>query len=159
LLEGFGRVADSRESASLSNVSRAILQVVDDLDLALHMADVADDITQTAFATKKFKTQFKDDGTPVTEVDVTVEESLVRVLNRHRPDDAVLSEELGAQGRSRRTWIIDGIDGTGAFVRGGSGWGTLIALRADDDVTVGAATSVRGHVKVLAGGQEKSSRW
>lgn len=119
----------------------AILQVVDDLDLALRMADVADDITQTAFAAKKFKTQTKDDGTPVTEVDVAVEHALVQLIDLHRPDDAVLSEELGAQGRSRRTWIIDGIDGTGHFVRGGSAWGTLIALRTDDHVTVGVATS------------------
>jgi len=105
------------------------------------MAEVANDITQTAFAAKTFTTRVKDDGTPVTEVDIAVEESLVRLVANHRPDDAVLSEELGACGRSRRTWIIDGIDGTAAFARGDAGWGTLIALRIDDDVTVGVATS------------------
>lgn len=112
-----GSLADA-ELATLLDASRAILQVVDDLELALHMVDVADGITQTAFVAKKFQTQIKDDGTPVTDVDVAVEESLVQLVERHRPDDAVLSEELGAQGQSRRTWIIDGIDGTGAFVRG-----------------------------------------
>lgn len=120
---------------------RAILGGVDDLDLALQMADVADDITQTAFAAKTFTAHVKEDGTPVTDVDIAVEESLVRLLANHRPEDAVLSEELGACGRSRRTWIIDGIDGTAAFARGDSAWGTLIALRIDDDVTVGVATS------------------
>ena len=120
---------------------RAILQHVDDLDLALRMADIADDITQTAFAAKTFTTHVKDDGTPVTDADVAVEEALVRLLDHHRADDAVLSEELGASGRSRRTWIIDGIDGTAAFARGGSGWGTLIALQVDDEVTGGVATS------------------
>lgn len=123
------------------DASRAILQPVDDLDLALRMADVADDITQTAFTAKTFTTHVKDDGTPVTDADVAVEEALVRLLDRHRADDAVLSEELGARGRSRRTWIIDGIDGTAAFARGGSGWGTLIALQIEDEVTVGVATS------------------
>ena len=77
-----------------------ILQGVDDLDLALRMADVADEITQTAFAAKAFSTHVKEDGTPVTDVDVAVEEELVRLLARHRPDDAALSEELGARGRS-----------------------------------------------------------
>jgi histidinol-phosphatase len=105
------------------------------------MADLAEDITQTAFAAKTFTTRSKDDGTLVTEVDVAVEESLVRVLDHHRPDDGVLSEELGARGSSRRTWIIDGIDGTAAFARGDSGWGTLIALHIGDEVTVGVATS------------------
>lgn len=123
------------------DASRAILQHVDDLDFALRMADVADDITQTAFAAKTFTTHVKDDGTPVTDADVAVEEALVRLLDHHRPDDAVLSEELGAHGRSRRTWIIDGIDGTAAFAQGGSGWGTLIALQVEDEVTVGVATS------------------
>lgn len=105
------------------------------------MADVADDISQAAFAAKTFATYVKDDGTPVTDVDVAVEEALVRLLSRHRPDDAVLSEELGARGCSRRTWIIDGIDGTASFARGGDGWGTLIALQLGDDVEVGVATS------------------
>ena len=53
----------------------------------------------------------------------------------------MLSEELGVSGHARRTWIIDGIDGTAAFARGGSGWGTLIALRVDEEVVVGVATS------------------
>jgi len=114
---------------------------VDDLDLALRLADVADEITQAAFATKTFTTRSKDDGTPVTSVDVAVEESLVELLDGHRPEDAVLSEELGARGRARRTWIIDGIDGTAAFAGGGSSWGTLIALRVDEEVGVGVASS------------------
>lgn len=105
------------------------------------MADLADDITQMAFAAKTFTTHVKDDGTPVTDADVAVEEALVRLLDHHRPEDAVLSEELGARGRSQRTWIIDGIDGTAAFTRGDPGWGTLIALQVEDDVRVGVASS------------------
>ncbi len=117
-----------------------ILPGVDDLELALRLADVADEITGAAFAAKTFTTRRKDDGTPVTDVDVTVEETLVQMLGSHRPDDAVLSEELGVRGRARRTWIVDGIDGTAAFARGGSGWGTLIALRVEEEVDVGVAT-------------------
>lgn len=111
------------------------------MELALRLADVADEITQVAFATKTFTASVKADGTPVTDVDVTVEESLVELLDSHRPEDAVLSEELGVRGQAPRTWIIDGIDGTAAFARGGSSWGTLIALRLDEQVVVGVATS------------------
>jgi histidinol-phosphatase len=114
---------------------------VGDLDLALHLADVADEITQAAFAAKTFTTHVKDDGSPVTDVDVAVEESLVDLLENRRPEDAVLSEELGVRGRARRRWVIDGIDGTAAFARGGSSWGTLIALCVDEEVMVGVATS------------------
>ncbi len=118
-----------------------ILGGVDDLELALRLADVADEITEAAFAAETFTTRVKDDGTPVTDVDVLVEETLVGLIEGHRPDDAVLSEELGVRGSARRTWIIDGIDGTAAFARGDSGWGTLIALRVDEEVVVGVATS------------------
>ena len=52
-----------------------------------------------------------------------------------------MSEELGVRGRARRTWIIDGIDGTAAFARGGANWGTLVALRVDEEVVVGVASS------------------
>ena len=45
------------------------------------------------------------------------------------PDDAVMGEEQGGSvDGSRRTWIVDPIDGTRGFVRGVPLYSTLLAL-------------------------------
>jgi histidinol-phosphatase len=46
--------------------------------------------------------KYKPDGTPVSQADIEIERSLVDLLARHRPGDAVLGEELGALGDSSR---------------------------------------------------------
>lgn len=114
---------------------------MDDLELALRLADSADEITSSAFAARNFAVRYKHDGTPVTEVDITVEQALMRFVADVHPTDAFVCEESGTHGESSRTWIIDGIDGTASFVRGASTWGTLIALRDDEEVVVGVASS------------------
>jgi histidinol-phosphatase len=112
-----------------------------DLEFAHRLADSADEITSAAFAARDFAVRYKDDGTPVTDVDVAVEQTVERHIAATHPSDAFLSEELGAHGESSRTWIVDGIDGTAVFARGGPGWGTLVALLQDDEVVVGVASS------------------
>jgi histidinol-phosphatase len=54
----------------------------------------------------------------------------------------MLGEEYGQTGgASSRCWVIDPIDGTKNFVRGVPVWATLVALMADDRVTVGVASA------------------
>ncbi|MCV3272989.1 histidinol-phosphatase [Roseobacter sinensis] len=66
---------------------------------------------------------------PVTEADRAAEKAMRAVLERHRPDDAVLGEEFGASsGTSGLTWVLDPIDGTRGFVSGTPTWGVLIAV-------------------------------
>jgi histidinol-phosphatase len=79
----------------------------------------------------------KQDGTPVSDVDLAVEEALIRQLRTWRPDDAVLSEECGSRGRAARRWIIDPIDGTQAFISGTEAWGTHVALQVDGRIVLG----------------------
>jgi histidinol-phosphatase len=114
---------------------------MDDLEFAHRLADLADEITGVAFAARDYAVQRTDDGTVVTDVDVAVEEALVRHIAASHPADACLSEELGVHGESSRTWIVDGIDGTAPFAGGGSSWGTLVALFHDGEVVVGVASS------------------
>jgi histidinol-phosphatase len=114
---------------------------MDDLGFAHRLAGSADEVTRAAFAARDFAVRYKDDGTAVTDVDVAVEQALERHVAATHPSDAFLSEELGAHGESSRTWIVDGIDGTEVFARGGPGWGTLVALLQDDEVVVGVASS------------------
>src|SRR5262249_32378323 len=85
--------------------------------------------------------QAKPDLTPVTDADLTTEESLRNVLRRARPRDSTLGEEYGKTGMASRCWIIDPIDGTKNFVRGVPVWATLIALMADREVRVGVGAA------------------
>ena len=65
----------------------------------------------------------------VTVADREVEAFLIRALQTAFPDDGIYGEE-GADipGTSGRVWILDPIDGTFNFVRGGQGWAISIGL-------------------------------
>lgn len=66
---------------------------------------------------------------PVTQADRDAEIALRQHLQRVRPADGILGEELpDTAGRSGLTWIIDPIDGTRGFLAGTPCWGVLIAL-------------------------------
>lgn len=101
---------------------------MDDLALALLLADKADELTLPAFRTHEFHTESKPDLTPVTDVDRGVEAMIRERLAQHRPGDSVLGEEYGRRGEAPRRWIVDPIDGTKNFVRGVPVFATLIAL-------------------------------
>lgn len=66
---------------------------------------------------------------PVTVADREVETAIRNILALKRPEDGVLGEEhSNTVGTSGRTWVIDPIDGTRAFMCGLPSWGVLIAL-------------------------------
>jgi myo-inositol-1(or 4)-monophosphatase len=75
---------------------------------------------------------------PVTVADEAAERVIRAEIRRVFPDDGILGEEHGEHtGRSGRTWIIDPIDGTKAFVTGQLHWGTLLALNDGSRPVVG----------------------
>ncbi|GAA1568413.1 histidinol-phosphatase [Actinomadura kijaniata] len=76
---------------------------------------------------------------PVTEADRAVEHLLRTGLARLFPEDRIVGEEAGATGpgTSGRTWMIDPIDGTKAFVSGMPLWGTLLGLFEGDEPVAG----------------------
>ncbi|HEY2508750.1 MAG TPA: histidinol-phosphatase [Streptosporangiaceae bacterium] len=112
-----------------------------DLGFAHVLADAADDITMRRFRTLDLRVDAKPDLTPVTDADLTVEETLRNVLGRSRPRDGVLGEEFGRTGSSQRCWVIDPIDGTKNFVRGVPVWATLIGLMDEDEVILGVVSA------------------
>ena len=99
-----------------------------DLAFAHRLADAAEPIALRHFTAGNTAWQTKRDGSPVSEADEQIEHALRSQVRRHRPDDALLGEELGAAGHSPRRWIIDAIDGTASFLAGEPEWSTLIAL-------------------------------
>lgn len=65
----------------------------------------------------------------VTAADQEVEAFVTRSLIEAFPGDGVFGEEgASRQGSSGRTWVIDPIDGTFNFVRGGDQWAVSIGL-------------------------------
>ncbi len=78
--------------------------MLDDLALALHMADIADRISMEYFRATDLLVETKPDLTPVSEADRAVELALREVLAAHRPDDSVLGEEYGTDGDAPRRW-------------------------------------------------------
>jgi 3'(2'), 5'-bisphosphate nucleotidase len=74
--------------------------------------------------------------------DLAAHELLVELLHRHRPDDAVLSEEGRddkARLTARRVWIIDPLDGTREFSEPPrDDWAVHVALWEGGDLTAGA---------------------
>lgn len=80
----------------------------------------------------------KDDESPVTEADRSVEEEIRRKISARFPKHSIFGEEYGLEGNlSFPTWVIDPIDGTRSFISGSPLWGTLIALAEEGRSRVG----------------------
>jgi len=114
----------------------------DQLELALATARRA--VTVAAeIGLRHFNTDvevcLKPDQSPVTIADKACDEAIVSVIREQFRDDTILTEESGVLGRGGpRRWIVDPIDGTRSFIRGGLFWGPLVALEVDGKVVVGA---------------------
>ena len=72
----------------------------------------------------------KQDSSPVTIADQSVERDLRAAIAARFPDDIIMGEEFASTGNqdSAYRWIIDPIDGTKAFISGKPAFGTLVGL-------------------------------
>jgi len=72
---------------------------------------------------------------PVTEADKGAERAIRAIIDRERPQDAILGEEFGEKpagiSADKWRWVLDPVDGTRAFITGRHEWGSLIALEHD----------------------------
>lgn len=113
-----------------------------DLGFAHVLADAADRVSMAEFRSEELRASSKVDGTPVSQVDLDVEEAMLALVRIECPDDAVVGEEVGEHaGSSGRRWIVDGIDGTHNYAAGRGGWGTIIGHEVDGTVEVGVVSS------------------
>ena len=99
------------------------------------LADAARPVTLAHFRASGLAADNKDAAgfDPVTAADRGAEEAMRAVLQKERPDDAVLGEEFGHQaGSTGLTWVLDPIDGTRGYISGTPTWGVLISV-ADAD--------------------------
>jgi myo-inositol-1(or 4)-monophosphatase len=88
-----------------------------------------------------FKTWNKQGDSPVSEVDIAVNELLRSKLIDSSSDDGWLSEESDndpARHDKPRVWVVDPIDGTRAYIAGLTDWVISAALVEDGRPTVAA---------------------
>ena len=111
-----------------------------ELSLADTLADRAAEIALRWFRAADLEVRTKADRSPVTEADLAIEAMIREEIRRRYPDDAVLGEESGLQGRAARRWIVDPIDGTKNFADGVQLWSTLIALSVEGRIVLGVVS-------------------
>ena len=110
-----------------------------DLAIAAVMADAAREAALPHFRSLDGVENKLDDGfDPVTVADKASERAMRAILAEHCPQDGILGEEYGSQtGTSGRSWTLDPIDGTRAFISGVPTWTVLIALCVDETPVAG----------------------
>src|SRR3954465_2147918 len=85
------------------------------------------------------KIERKPDRTPVTAADRDAEAAALAIIQAAFPDHGILAEESGAhRPEAPSRWIVDPLDGTRGFSRGGLFWGPVIALEEDAEIVAGA---------------------
>lgn len=105
----------------------------DTLEFAVALAREGGDFTVPLFYSADLQVDQKADFSYVTEADRGAEELMRERLAERFPDDSVVGEEFGGtKGTSGRTWFLDPVDGTEAFVHGVPLYGTLVACVRDD---------------------------
>lgn len=120
---------------------------------AAALAEVAQDagkLVLTHFG-KSTGVRRKSDSSPVTAADEAAEALIIRRLNSLAPDVPVIAEEQMAKSGSdwatpaRRFFLVDPLDGTEDFVRGGDEFTVNIALIEDGVAVCGALIAPAKH--------------
>ena len=99
-------------------------------DLLIELARPASKICAQHFKNLP-ETWNKADKSPVTQADIEINEFLLEAINKHFPEDGILSEEsLDDKKRldAEYVWVIDPIDGTSEFIRGSNEHCIMVCL-------------------------------
>ena len=115
-----------------------------DLELALRLADIADEISLARYQALDLIVETKPDSSPVTDADKAVETAIRNEILKVRSEDLVVGEEYGSPDSlaGKYYWVIDPIDGTKNYLRGVPTWATLIGLvDPSGEVVVGVVSA------------------
>lgn len=98
------------------------------IQLAHDLAEVSAAVIRPLFR-KPIAVDDKADASPVTEADRGAEAVMRALIGRTFPDHGIIGEEYGRENvEADYVWVLDPIDGTGAFITGKPSFGTLIGL-------------------------------
>jgi histidinol-phosphatase len=113
--------------------------------LAWNMLDRADELSAAAFRSGGYETWTKADGSPVTDVDVRIEDMLTARIRAAFGADSILAEEGGRTPGDSVQWVIDPLDGSANFVERIPIYAHMVALlRADSPVFAMVSSPVLG---------------
>ncbi len=117
--------------------------LVNELVLAMQLADAADAVSLPGYRSQNFSVERKADNSEVTEIDRATERAISDLLSSERPTHGIYGEEHGMSGSvdADFQWVIDPIDGTTNFVRGIPVWGSLIALVHNEVPVLGVVSA------------------
>ncbi len=113
---------------------------LEDLNILRDVAREAGDLAKTFYGKAELVTWDKARNHPVTEADIEVNALIRRRLMKARPDYGWLSEESDLDHHMRvpgRTWVVDPIDGTRAFMRAKPYWCVGIGVVEQGSAVVG----------------------
>ncbi|MGA7323817.1 MAG: 3'(2'),5'-bisphosphate nucleotidase CysQ [Rhodomicrobium sp.] len=120
-----------------------------DFDLLREAAASASKLA-LSFWGRSLASERKADGSAVSEADRAVDALLASTLRKARPDYGWLSEESPEpfdRLTARRVFIVDPIDGTRSFLRGGDDWTVAISIAEDHAPAIAVITNpVRAEV-------------
>ena len=134
---------------------------LDDQRLLDQLADAAREAGEAilTIVRRGFDVESKSDRSPVTEADRAAELVILAALARAAPGIPVIAEEEVAAGRipahDRRFFLVDPLDGTKEFVRGGDDYTVNIALVEDLAPRIGvvfAPATGRLHLGIVGSG-------
>lgn len=98
---------------------------------ALTLADMTAGVAASVWGSD-MAVRYKDDGSTLTDADLSVETRWREEIRRHYPSHGILGEEYGTDsGDSAYTWVLDPIDGTRQFGAGLLNYTSLIGLCRD----------------------------
>ena len=76
----------------------------------------------------KLKIETKSDKSPVTNIDLLSNDMIIEYLSSHFPEDIIISEESAEKTKRKKSyWVVDPIDGTKDYIKGGSQFCICIA--------------------------------
>lgn len=76
----------------------------------------------------KLKIETKSDKSPVTNIDLLSNDMIIKYLSFHFPEDIIISEESTEKTKRKQSyWVVDPIDGTKDYIKGGSQFCICIA--------------------------------
>ena len=126
------------------------------IDFAEFMADEARKISKLYFRSQ-LGVEIKQDGSPVTEADRKIEDTIRKLVAMNFPQHAVFGEEFGNNNNNAEyVWVVDPIDGTKSFISGRPLFGTLIALVKNGHPVIGLIDQpISGERWIGANGETK----
>lgn len=105
--------------------------MTDPLSFAANLARETGQLLLQYYQSPHTHSQLKQDRTILTEADLAADAHLTSSLQKHFPEDQLLSEEGNTTYIGGPTWVIDPLDGTSNFALNLHYWGVSIARIID----------------------------